>query len=294
MPLVDFSAGLGTSTFVTGTSHVVSAKEVTAFIGTTPCYSSEYTMYPMDHYLLSLPITPRPRGAWARYEATNERVAMGEVMLFPPGFVQHGSLLPWTGVRKDICCIFPKSSFEKLMPGAVEWSEPNLCETVNLRNANIRLAIQRLGHEAVSPGLASAIVMDSLASLIAIDLQRHFWRGRMPSGAPSHTLEKHAIDTIDEFIHAHIFEEIYLHDLADLCGLSVRHFSRMFKLTTGVTVANYVAGKRLAVAQDMLRDTKMPIKLVASRVGFSNVSNFTTAFKRMSGVTPSTFRGQAV
>jgi AraC-like DNA-binding protein len=54
-----------------------------------------------------------------------------------------------------------------------------------------------------------------------------------------------------------------------------------------------VAKVRFDIAQDMLLHTCTPIKSIAYRVGFTSVSNFTTAFKRASGVTPSIFRYHA-
>jgi AraC family transcriptional regulator len=283
MDLVNFDAEIQMS-------NVVASQEVTAFVGITPCYEKEYTLYSPNHYLVGLTITPRPEGAWAKYGETKDRIAMGDVVVIPPGIVQHGSLLPWTGIRKDICCLFPKARFEKLMNGPVEWSESNLRESVNLRSPDIRMALQRMGREVMWPGLATSIVMDLSASLIAVDLQRHFRRDRFWGRPISHVLTKRDLDRIDEFIHAHLAEQIYINDLASLCQLSVRHFSRLFKVTTGVTIANYVAKTRLEVAQDMLSNTKTAIKSVATKVGFSSVSNFTTTFKRLSGVTPNIFR----
>ena len=283
MSLVDVGADITMS-------HVVTSQHVTAFIGATPCYSEEFTVRSPDRYMLGLAITPRPQGAWAKYDVSREKAEMGEIMMYPPDLVQHGSLSPWTGIRKDFCCVFPKAKFESLMLGVIDWSESNLRETVNLRNTNIRFAVQRMGHELLSPGMAAAVVLDSLTALIAVDLSRHFQRDRAAEKRPRHLLAKYEVDKIDAFIHAHSADEIYLSDLAELCQLSVRHFSRIFKATTGFTIANYVASKRLQIAQDMLAHTSVPIKMVASKVGFSSVSNFTNAFKRLSGVTPSNFR----
>jgi AraC family transcriptional regulator len=271
-------------------SNTVTAREVTAFVSTTHCHAKEYTLCSPNHYLVGLSITPHPREAWARYEVSKERIAMGELMIFPAGIVQHGSLLPWKGVRRDICCAFPKASFERLMGGPVEWSETNLRETVNLKNINIRTAVQRMGQEVMAPGFATSLVMDSLASLIAIDLARHFRRERISTKAPNHALPKRDIDKIDDYIRAHVTDDICLNDLAELCQLSVRHFSRLFKLTTGMTTANYVTRTRFEIAQEMLSRTRTPVKAIASLIGFSSVSNFSTAFKRVAGVTPSAFR----
>jgi AraC family transcriptional regulator len=286
MSLFEYSVSIGVD-------DLSRSQEVTAFIGTTPYSTSEYSLRCTDHYLLTLPITRRPPSAWATFSEAQHQAAMGEVMLVPPGLVQRGSFRPQTGSRKDVFCLFPQARFEQLMGGPINWTDTRLRETMNVRDANIRAAARRLSQEVISPGFASSVVRDSLAAVLAIDIQRCFGGRSLDEPANGYVLTQRQLDQIDEYIHAHTDREFHLNDFAELCGMSVRHLSRVFKNSTGITLAHHVAELRVAIAQALLSETNIPIKVVAGKVGFSNVSSFTTAFRKLAGTTPREFRRQA-
>ena len=46
----------------------------------------------------------------------------------------------------------------------------------------------------------------------------------------------------------------------------------------------------LRTARTLLRQTDMPLKQIAYQLGFSSPSNFSTAFRRSSGLSPAKFR----
>jgi AraC family transcriptional regulator len=285
MALIDYSVPIG----IGDVSH---SQDVTAFVGETPYSACEYVLRCRNHYLLTLPITRRPPSAWATFSDPRHQAAMGEVMLVPPGLVQRGSFRPQTGSRHDVFCLFPRERFEELMGGPIDWTEDRLRETVNVRDPNIRAAARRLSQEVMAPGLASSIVRDALAAVLAVDIQRCFGGGVVEADC-SHALSQRDLDRIDEYIREYSGREFHLRDFASLCGMSVRHLSRLFKNATGITLAQHVAQTRVTIAQTLLSETKTPIKVIAGQVGFSNVSSFTTAFRRTTGVTPKAFRRQA-
>ena len=48
---------------------------------------------------------------------------------------------------------------------------------------------------------------------------------------------------------------------------------------------------RMGIAKDLLVNTRLPQKVIASNVGFTTVSSFSSAFRRLTGVTPGAYRG---
>ncbi|RYD53941.1 MAG: AraC family transcriptional regulator [Sphingomonadales bacterium] len=78
--------------------------------------------------------------------------------------------------------------------------------------------------------------------------------------------------------------------LADLVRMSRATFIRHFSKLTGSNPMAFVAKARLDHAAELLRSTDLPIKTVASRIGFQNHSHFARAFRRANGVEPSMFR----
>ena len=82
-------------------------------------------------------------------------------------------------------------------------------------------------------------------------------------------------------------------DLATLTrrvGTNHSKLTREFQRHLGMSVFAYLREQRLAQAQSLLAETRLPIHLVADQVGFKRPGDFGTAFKRRFGVTPREFR----
>lgn len=93
-----------------------------------------------------------------------------------------------------------------------------------------------------------------------------------------------------EYIDAHLHDEIMLVDLADTAGWSVRHFSRVFRQSTGQTPHNFIVRRRIDRAKDLLKARSLPLAEIALTCGFADQSHFTTAFRKVTGLTPLRWR----
>ena len=79
-------------------------------------------------------------------------------------------------------------------------------------------------------------------------------------------------------------------DLARRLGVSARTLTRRFKYAAGLSIGDYVLQRRLDEAQALLRRTNLAITEVAFAVGLTDPSNFTRAFKKQIGLTPTRYR----
>ncbi|OZG73193.1 hypothetical protein BTA51_11965 [Hahella sp. CCB-MM4] len=98
-------------------------------------------------------------------------------------------------------------------------------------------------------------------------------------------LSRRQLTSVMEYIHAHAGEEIHLEKLATVSGLSLFHFARMFKQSTGLTPHQYVSKIRVRKGMEMLQKGYGQA-YVAAACGFSHQSHFAAQFKREYGVTP--------
>ncbi len=73
-------------------------------------------------------------------------------------------------------------------------------------------------------------------------------------------------------------------------GYHPYYLNRIFKKSTGMTLHQAVIAERIALAKRLLGNTDIPIDSVASEVGFSDRAQFSTAFKKHVGSTPSEYR----
>jgi AraC family transcriptional regulator len=79
-------------------------------------------------------------------------------------------------------------------------------------------------------------------------------------------------------------------DLAQACGLSVGHFSRAFKVSTGVSPHRWIQSLRVERAKALIRTGSLSIAEVALASGFADQSHLTRVFSRLVGQTPGAWR----
>ena len=93
-----------------------------------------------------------------------------------------------------------------------------------------------------------------------------------------------------DYVEANLSQQLTLSKLAEIAGLSLHHFARMFKRTIGVAPYRYVLERRLEHAKAMLRISRASLVDISLSVGFYSQSHFTSAFGRMVGATPTEFQ----
>jgi AraC-like DNA-binding protein len=95
---------------------------------------------------------------------------------------------------------------------------------------------------------------------------------------------------ICEYIKSNLDQNISLEALAKMAGLSLNHFARSFKQTVGMPPHYYVLQRRIEHAQQMLRNTDLPMSQIALSAGFSDQSHLSRHFRRITGMSPSVVR----
>jgi AraC-like DNA-binding protein len=93
-----------------------------------------------------------------------------------------------------------------------------------------------------------------------------------------------------DFADAHYAEVITVADMARQAGVSRAHFSARFRAAFGEAPHQYLLTRRLERAASLLRMTDWSVARVCMAVGLSSVGSFTTSFRRMFGMTPTTYR----
>jgi len=111
-------------------------------------------------------------------------------------------------------------------------------------------------------------------------------RSRSVGGLPPRRLKK-----VLEYIEDNLGGSIDLRQLANLAGVSPRHFERAFRQSLNIPPYAYVLERRLHIACDLLvSKSGITIEEIAGRVGFSSASHLSSAFRRRIGCSPSEYR----
>lgn len=99
---------------------------------------------------------------------------------------------------------------------------------------------------------------------------------------------------VTEYVAADLSRPFTIQLLAEVAGVSPRHFIRTFQESTGLTPLRFVQEQRIAKAKQLLAEARRSATDIALECGFSHAQHFSTAFKNATGVTPSTFRRSTV
>jgi AraC-like DNA-binding protein len=75
--------------------------------------------------------------------------------------------------------------------------------------------------------------------------------------------------------------------------MSMFHFARLFKASTGLSPHRFIVARRLDRAKALLTTDVAPVAAIGRTVGFRTPSHFTTVFRRSTGMTPSVYRWTA-
>jgi AraC-like DNA-binding protein len=91
-------------------------------------------------------------------------------------------------------------------------------------------------------------------------------------------------------LHKRFQEPISIPGLCKIGNISERSLHRLFVKHTGESVSEYLCKLRIGRACMRLAETDLPISMIAFEVGLSNLANFNRQFRRVRGVTPSSYR----
>ena len=96
-----------------------------------------------------------------------------------------------------------------------------------------------------------------------------------------------------EYIENHITENISLKTLGELVYLSESQIIRNFKRDLNTTPYEYILNRKMEQAKLLLTGTRLRVKEIAFRLGFSDEHYFTYLFGKRTGQTPVAYRKES-
>lgn len=95
---------------------------------------------------------------------------------------------------------------------------------------------------------------------------------------------------IQSYIQNHLEKNFTCQDIANSIYLNSDYISRIFRQELGITLKDYMTDERMKTAQNLIQSTRLPIGIIAAKVGFSNFSHFSQVYKKTFGASPSDAR----
>jgi AraC family transcriptional regulator len=166
-----------------------------------------------------------------------------------------------------------------------------IIEQFLIRDPVIEAIALNLAREAASGSPAGRLYAESSCEFLAHHLIYCYSSLSRPPPRSKGGLSSRGLRLVLQYIEDTLGQPIKLRSLAALAGISVRHFERAFRQSMGVPPHAYAMERQLQMARDLLiNQLELPVEQIALRVGFSSSSHFSSAFRRWTGFTPTTFR----
>ena len=101
--------------------------------------------------------------------------------------------------------------------------------------------------------------------------------------------KKFKIQPAIDFISKNYNKEIKNDELAKICNVSTVYFRKLFKNITGTSPIAYTHNIRIEKAKEMLKSDYGTISDIAQSVGYPSIYDFSRAFKKHTGISPSKY-----
>jgi AraC family transcriptional regulator len=141
-----------------------------------------------------------------------------------------------------------------------------------------------------SAGPNNRLYFEALGIVLAHELMRVNADGSRIESAPARGgLAGWQQRIVTAYIEEHLAEQIPLKTLARLVRLSPYYFCRAFKQSFGMPPHRYHNARRIEQAKMLLGEPTPSVTEIGLRLGFSDTSSFSTAFRKAIGLTPTAY-----
>jgi AraC-like DNA-binding protein len=155
------------------------------------------------------------------------------------------------------------------------------------RSPLVPLLLEEMMHE----GVGQASLLDRLLDALVVSAVRQ-WALTRTDATPSwlDAAPDPVVAEVLRLVHDRPGDAWSLVSLAREVGVSRAALARRFRERVGESPMAYLTGWRMALAADRLRDGTATVARIAADVGYPSPFSFSTAFKRVYGVSPSSYR----
>lgn len=201
----------------------------------------------------------------------------------------------------DTLDIFPDMAFLRSCAGEVGIGDFSLNPTLTGRR---RVTFRRdarllaMAHRLRLACVGTAALSDIEASTWLLQLAR--WILETQHGRPpredrrdGYRLDRRQLARVTDYVEVNVTRSLSLSDMAAVAGLSLFHFARCFKASTGMAPHRYVAARRMEAAKRYLLEGAMTVEEVVWEIGYANVGHFRRQFRAQLGVGPGSLRASA-
>src|ERR1700761_6167188 len=168
--------------------------------------------------------------------------------------------------------------------------EIELRSSPKFRDSRIRALMTAVNIERASGFPSGQLFLQSMEVALAATLVQTYSlsikaRPRIKGGL-SDVSRRNVID----LVRSRISEDISLADMAAVTGLSMTHFSHIFKKSMGKSPHQFVLQQRVQYAKELLVSLNLRMIDIAVASGFKTQQHFARIFRKMCGLSPTEYQ----
>ena len=95
---------------------------------------------------------------------------------------------------------------------------------------------------------------------------------------------------ICDYVSWHITDNLKVSQVASYFGYNEKYLTTFFKQRAGISLKQYILQVKMDRAKASLSETTEPVSQIAFRLGFTDSHNFSNAFHKVTGLSPSEYR----
>ncbi|HWO02999.1 MAG TPA: AraC family transcriptional regulator [Blastocatellia bacterium] len=213
-----------------------------------------------------------------------ETIEKGEVRLFTRHFEK------WIG-SADLQVLSITIPDTALMSACDAMSgEVELRRQHDLMDARVVALVSAVNAERVAGFPSGRLFLDSVEQALAVALVDGYAVRRPSPRIYRGGLTPARLRRVTELVDAKIDDDLTLEAMAESVGLSIAHFSQMFRKSTGQSPHQFVLRHRVEHAKEILRTGEWRVLDVAVACGFKTQQHFARVFRQLCGISPTEYR----
>lgn len=132
-----------------------------------------------------------------------------------------------------------------------------------------------------------------LLAALLLEIHNQLWQSAHHNSASqdNRVLPKAALcKKIKNYIFWNRTHCIKISEIAEYVRYSEKYISAVFSETTGIRLKTYIGEQQMEAAKELLSNSRNSIAEISFQLGYSDSHNFSRAFKRITGMSPSDYR----
>ena len=145
------------------------------------------------------------------------------------------------------------------------------------------------------PSLGGGQIIKNYLEIFLINLLRFYTETESGNEIflPSDRLSSKPVDEVMKVLKANVSSTLSIDEICAQTSYGRAYLFRVFKAETGKSIIEYFLELKIEKAKQYILEGKLTVKEIAAELSFNEPNYFTKTFKRITGITPSTYKKRA-